>query len=298
MHKNGLSFAILISFFVIVFLTQSIAPMLVAEANPFTNIPMSWSPESGLYLTPNVGIYLEYSIENQMPQINSFSYSLDNKSNSSLSFRTNSVNITVYNRDSTERIAEATKYTVSETLKNLADGNHTIAVYAYFADGTVKLFIDAKVTIDTTLKPNVAATSPQNQTTYNTKEVPLTYTTNTKLLWSYYSLDSRNNSGLKNFSGNTTLPSLSEGKHELNVYLTTNVSKTDSAYQPIIQTIHHTIIFYINTTVPTQPTTTPPTEPFPDPTQIPEFPAVLATTFLVAAMLAVSVIFRRKTKHE
>ena len=80
--------------------------------------------------------------------------------------------------------------------------------------------------------------------------MPLTYTTNSKVLWSYYSIDSINSSDLKNFIGNITLPSLSEGQHELNAYITTNISAANPTYQDIYQTIHHTIIFYIDTEAP------------------------------------------------
>jgi hypothetical protein len=199
--------------------------------------------------------------------------------------------MTVYSRIEPERIVEGTKYTVSKTLENLANGNHTLVVYAYFSDGTVKSVMDTIFTVDTTLKPIVVLISPLNQTTYNTKEVPLTYTINSKVLFSYYSIDSVKSSDLKNFNGNITLPSLSEGKHELKVHVTTNISRTD-----MFPTIDHTIIFYVHTAdpspTPTQPTPTPTTEPFPVPTQIPELPAPLAITLLVLVTSAVLVSFR------
>jgi hypothetical protein len=120
----------------IIFLIQPIAQVTVVEANPYSFPP--WSPRSGFSLTPNVQISIEYNIENYLPQIDSFSFTLDNKPNSTLSFRISEVNMTVYSRDSPVRYVEGTKYTVSEPLENLANGNHTIIVYAYFSDGIVK----------------------------------------------------------------------------------------------------------------------------------------------------------------
>ena len=138
--------------------------------------------------------------------------------------------MTIYSRDSSVRYVEGTKYTVSETIENLANGNHTIVVYAYFSDGTVKSILNSLVTVDTTSNPIVILISPLNQTTYNTTQVPLIYATNSKVLWSYYRLDAISSSELKNFNGNITLPSLSEGKHELNVVVTTNISPLPQSY--------------------------------------------------------------------
>jgi hypothetical protein len=247
MQKISLSLTILTSFLVIIFLMQPIAQVPVVEANPYSFPP--WSPSSGLYLTSNVPIFIEYNIENYSPQIDSFSFTLDNKPNSTLSFRVSEVNMTVYSRDSSVSFVEGTKYTVSETL-NLANGNHTIVVYAYFSDGTVKFILNSLVTVDTTSIPIVILISPLNQTTYNATQVPLIYATNSKVLWSYYRLDANSSSDLNNFNGNITLPNLSEGKHELNVVVTTNISATNPTYQDIYQTIRHTIIFYIDTVAP------------------------------------------------
>ena len=248
MQKTSLSLAILTSFLVLIFLMQPVAQIPVVDANPYSFPP--WSPQSGLYLTSDVQISIEYNRENYAPQIHSFSYTLDNKANSTLSFRISEVNMTVYSRDSSVRYVEGTKYTVSQTIENLANGNHTIVVYAYFSDGTVKSILNSLVTVDTTSKPIVFLISPVNQTTYNVTQVPLVYATNSKVLWSYYSLDSIVSSGLKNFNGNVTLPSLSEGQHELNVYVTTNISAANPTYPDIYQTIPHNIVFYVDTVAP------------------------------------------------
>jgi hypothetical protein len=248
MQKTSFSLAILTSFLVIIFLMHPTAQMPVADANPYSFPP--WSPQSGLYLSSNVQISIEYNIANYSPQIHSFSYTLDNKPNSTLSFSASEVNVTVYSRDSSVRYVEGTKYAVSETIENLANGNHTIVVYAYFSDGTVKSILNSLVTVDTTSKPIVILVSPLNQTTYNSTRVPLVYATNSKVLWSYYSIDSIESSGLKNYNGNITLPSLSDGRHELNVYVTTNISAANPTYPDIYQTIPHNIVFYVDTVAP------------------------------------------------
>jgi len=233
---------------VVIFLFQNIAQVAVVEANPYSFPP--WSPQSGLYLTSNVQISIEYNIANYSPQIDSFSFTLDNKPNSTLSFRVSEVNMTVYSRYSPERIVEGTKYTVSKTLENLANGNHTIVVYAYFSDRTVKSILNSLVTVDTTSNPIVILNSPLNQTTYNSTQVPLVYISNSKVLWSYYRLGAYGSSDLKNFDGNITLSNLSQGQHELNVYVTTNISASNPTYRDIYQTIPHQIIFYVDTVAP------------------------------------------------
>lgn len=224
---------------VIILLMLTIAQVTVVEANPWTFRPGLYvrSPGPGLYLDPNVNIYFEYIFENNLTQIDSFSFSLDKNALSTLPFRISK----------SDYFVNGHMYTVSKTLENLADGIHTLAVYAYFSDGTVESILDTIITVDTTLNPIII--SPLNQTTYNATQVPLIYTTISKVLWSYYSLDSINASDLKNFNGNITLPSLSEGQHELDVAVTTNISRTNPTYQQPHQTID-TIIFYIDTVAP------------------------------------------------
>jgi hypothetical protein len=55
MRKAALVTAILM----VILSVEPIAQFEAVEANPFTNIGRPWSPEAGLYLIPNVGIYLE-----------------------------------------------------------------------------------------------------------------------------------------------------------------------------------------------------------------------------------------------
>ena len=97
---------------------------------------------SGLYLKSNIQISFEYNIENYLPQVDAFSFALDKNANSTLNFRVSEVNMTVYSRDSSVIYVEGTKYSVSETIENLANGNHTLTVYAYFSNKTVSSILN------------------------------------------------------------------------------------------------------------------------------------------------------------
>ena len=263
---------------VIILLMTIIAQVTVVEANPFAKPGLYVrSPDSShIYVSnPLVTILFYYSMENSLAQIY-FTYSLDNNANSTLHASIGKSNNIYY-------------YTVSSALRNLAEGTHTLTVYAHCSNGTVNSIINALITVDATLATLFIPTiiSPLSQTTYNSSQVPLTYTINKEVLKSYYSLDS-NSSDLRYFDGNITLPSLSEGQHEITLAVTT---KTGPTYQQPYQTIK-TITFFINTT-------TPPLTPTPTPNpSIPEFPAPLEMIFFVMTTIVVLVSFRKmKTKH-
>ena len=226
---------------VIVFLMKPLVQFRAVEANPFAFRPglYVYSPTSShIYvIDPWASIYFYYSMEDNSTQI-SFSYSLDNSANSTLGASMSKSDYVYY-------------YTVSKTLEGLADGDHTLTVYAHCSNGTVTSIINSVITVDAIANMPVII-SPLNQTTYNTTQVPLTYAINQEILWSYYSIDSPDDSNLKNFDGNITLLGLSEGQHELRLYVTANLtSETNPAYeQPRYHTTAQTIVFYIDTTAP------------------------------------------------
>ena len=92
--------------------------------------------------------------------------------------------------------------------------------------------------------------SPTN-TIYSTNSIELTYNINSKVLWSYYSIDASefvdiqhllHDNGLISFKGNITL-NLSEGPHRLKIAVQTEESRGSSV--PIA---YQTIDFTINTT--------------------------------------------------
>jgi hypothetical protein len=106
------------------------------------------------------------------------------------------------------------------------------------------------------ISPNNKATdlkviSPINNAAYKTNTIELIYNINSKVLWSYYSIDASeyvdiqhltNDNGWISFKGNITL-NLSEGQHRLKIAVQTEESRGSSV--PIA---YQTIDFTINTT--------------------------------------------------
>jgi hypothetical protein len=102
--------------------------------------------------------------------------------------------------------------------------------------------------VDTTL-PNPytpftpVIVSPVNQQIYNAIEVPLTYTIDEEILWSYYYVD--NHEDLKYFEGNITLSSLSEGQHMVSLYVVTKTGPNQQEHST-----SQKIFFYVDTMAP------------------------------------------------
>ena len=117
-------------------------------------------------------------------------------------------------------------------------------------------------TPQTSLKPTPTATvipkpsilrviSPINNATYKTNSIELIYNINSKVLWSYYSIDARDyvdtqhllhDNGLISFKGNITL-NLSEGQHRIIIAVQTEESRFSS-----VSIAYQTIDFTIDTT--------------------------------------------------
>jgi hypothetical protein len=101
-------------------------------------------------------------------------------------------------------------------------------------------------------KPSILRViSPMNNATYKTNIIELTYNINSKVLWSYYSVDASeyvdiqhllHDNGWIPFNGNITL-NLSEGPHRLKIAVQTEESRFSSV--PIV---YQTIDFIIDTT--------------------------------------------------
>lgn len=222
----------------------------VVEANfyPF-GVPTleQHSPHAApyIYVTPNVDISFDYNVQKNLTQVASFSYSLDNNANITLTSKVTNV------------FSDFNRYTVFKPLGNLANGNHTLTVYAYFTEGTVSSIIDITITVDTAfIPPKPFIISPLNQTSYNTNEVPLIYTIDSKVFHSYYSLDTSYYAiGRIEFTGNTTLTNLSEGPHTFRLSLETE-SHSLQRYEYFFLTVYFTIDSNQSTPTPT-PTATP-----------------------------------------
>jgi hypothetical protein len=209
-------------------LVVSLQVVEVADANPymflrFTRIQIH-SPQSHVYVCPNVDLSFDYYVETNLPQVDSFSYSLDGKANSTLV-------------GSKSSILHFIKYSVFKTLENLSNDNHKLIVYAHFSNNTVFSILDQKIVVDTAyIQPTPFMISPLNQTTYNTREIDVAYTIDAKIFYYRYDLDDRynryydssksinanDNGTLTNVGlvGNTTLTNLSDGSHKLKLILT------------------------------------------------------------------------------
>ena len=122
----------------------------------------------------------------------------------------------------------SSEYIISKTLTNLANDNYTFIINAYCANGAIRTPVNSTFTVDTTfIEPKLTMISPQNQTNYNTNKVDIIYHVNSKVIWSYYAIDSTSNSQFDNwipFNGNITLSGLSEGSHQLAISVKTDAS--------------------------------------------------------------------------
>jgi hypothetical protein len=117
--------------------------------------------------------------------------------------------------------------------------------------------------------------SPQNQTTYNSGNVSLVFTVNSKVLYSYYALDETDDSltsGWKRFEGNITLTGLSAGQHKIEVF-----AQTSPGY------VEETVVFNVD-----------PNSPQPS---VPEFTGgAFLAVLLLALTLAACVRLARKQR--
>ena len=180
----------------------------VAKAN-FLPAPVVaiYSP-FGLYTNTSVPLSVVVRVLHGSPEIVRVLYSLDGKSNVTLTNLTRTDNVWF---DPNKRGSE---FYVTSVLENLAEGNHALNVYSQDAAGK-EMSSSAEFTIDTHYKIlEIVILSPQNKT-YSATEVPLTFTCN-KQIWSAdYILEGE--SGHMSLSGNTTLTGLMNGTHTITV---------------------------------------------------------------------------------
>ena len=137
----------------------------------------------------------------------------------------------------------SSEYIINRTLTNLPNDNYTIIINAYYANGTVHIPLNSTFTVDTTfIEPKLIIISPQNQT-YNTNDIEIIYSVNSKLIWSYYALDYGDfavGDSWKYFSGNMTLNGLSEGQHKLVISVKTEANE-HSYYANTAQAVYFNI---------------------------------------------------------
>jgi hypothetical protein len=127
-------------------------------------------------------------------------------------------------------------YVIKKTLTNLANDNYTFTITTHYANGTVRTPINETFTVDTTFEyPILTVISPQNQT-YN-DPVAISYNINSKVLMSYYKLDSQE---WTFFDGNTTLIGLYPGAHALAISVVTEANR-HIAQANEVKTIYFTV---------------------------------------------------------
>jgi hypothetical protein len=233
------------------------------------------SPRSNPYLSvePTTNILFDYYVSKDMEQVDHFSYRLDGNANFVLK---SSLSDYTYNK------VNYSDYLVSKTLENLANGHHSVAFYVQFLNGTVSNFWNLTIIIDSTYKnPVPLMISPLNQTTYNTKEVPITFTIDSNAVGdSLYSIDS--NSNWTGLIGNGTLTNLSEGSHELKLIITIE-TKTNTPYVEY----RESIFFNIDTNKTTSISSPTPTS------TVPEFSWLIILP-LFLSVLSIAVLIRKK----
>jgi hypothetical protein len=102
--------------------------------------------------------------------------------------------------------------TGNTTLTGLSEGPHTIIVCIEDTPGNISSSEIVYFTVASATQ-GISILSPENKT-YNTADIPLTYTKNETGYYTAYSLDGQ----LYTDTENTTLSGLADGTHELTVY--------------------------------------------------------------------------------
>lgn len=153
------------------------------------------------------------------------------------------------------------------SLTGLSEGTHRLTVYTRNVAGDVTSSSTVYFTVDMS-PPSIAIMSPQNKT-YGPANVQLAFTVNEKASWIGYSLDSQANVTI---TGNTTLPELSLGPHNLTVY-----AKDTAGYVGASETVYFTVA---------------PQEPFPTALVV----GAAAVTTAGGAAITLGVVTRRRKR--
>jgi hypothetical protein len=137
------------------------------------------------------------------------------------------------------------------TLTDLADGLHSIVLYANDSVGNMGASSPVSFTVDT-VAPTVAILSPDS-VTYTSADVPLTFTVSDGVSWMGYALDLTANVTI---GGNTTLLGLSDGGHQVTVYANDTVGNMGHS---------STVFFTVDTLAPVVVMLSPENETYPSP---------------------------------
>jgi len=245
----------------------------VAEANPYNFIsPYLFieSPDASpwvIYQTNSIPLEVEVL---PAPKANlvEISYILDGTPNVKLSITRYETSLTC---------------TGKGTLENLTEGYHKLTAVSVDSKGNV-LSDSTTFLVNTTIRFPSLLLTPTN-TTYYSKEIPLTYTIDDPKYWVHYQID---NLKQVHLTGNTTLMGLSEGQHTI-IAVASDYETRSGLYSK------QTANFTIDTTNPI-PTATPylPTNrnaPHLDPTFY-----LLPISIILAIIIVAIVIYRRRKK--
>jgi hypothetical protein len=258
MIKKSRAIFALTALLVIIFLMQPMTQMVAVDANPYNYIsPYIFieSPNASpwtIYQTTSIPIEVEVL---PAPKTNlvDLSYILDGSPNVKLS-------ITKYETSLT--------CTGKGTLNNLTEGYHKVTAVSVDSKGNV-LSGSTTFLVNTTLRFPTLLLSPNN-TTYYSKEIPLTYTIDDPKYWVFYQLDNLKQIHL---TGNTTLAGLSEGQHTITAGAT-DLKTGTGIYSK------QTVNFTVDTINPT-PTPTPTVPEFSWLVILPLFLSILSFVFLI-----------------
>jgi hypothetical protein len=133
--------------------------------------------------------------------------------------------------------------------------------------------------------PTITVLSPENNKTYDPESVHLIFTVNKQTSWMGYCLDNGRNVTI---FGNTTLPPLSDGQHNITVYASD--TSFNAGASDIVQFSSGTIYFTVMQDA-VQIT------PSPSPSPEPEFPSLIIVSTVIAATLIGGLIYKRKRNH-
>ncbi len=141
----------------------------------------------------------------------------------------------------------------SKTIENVANGQHTVDIYASDASGnngnsTIRFTVDLSV-LDTT-PPVLTPRSPLNGTYYNSSAIVFNITSNENIAWAGYSLNGTALQQLSNISAriwNSTL-ALTDGAYNLTFYGNDSSSNQGN-------TTDNVLYFFVDTVAPRNSTT-------------------------------------------
>jgi len=222
-------FLIAVPLIQIVFLRQYEFPYNIFEYNGKYPIIGNYSPMPPVHTNTTFDVLFDYATPINWMTIISFSCSL---------------NETVHPLSSTSRSDFTFHiYHVFGTLRDLPNGYYEVNMYANYVNGTAEEIDRYHFIVNPDYKePTLRVISPTNQTTYHTNSIQLNYTIDSKVIWSYYALDSHPNiNDWIPFKGNVTIADLSEGSHEIIVSVQTEASRLSEHHPISFETIDFAI---------------------------------------------------------